>query len=99
MNQLSGSDPPGLLVGDGVLVQDTACEQLVLAYKSTSRLPIWFCARVNMSKFDFQPRVKFVNRRICAALVGGISHLNLKPVMPKLVSYGKRMSWLLNGIV
>lgn len=27
-----------------------------------------------------------------AALVVGISHLNLKPVMPKLVSYGKRMS-------
>lgn len=99
MNQLSGSDPPGLLVGDGVLVQDTACEQLVLAYKSTSHLPIWFCARVNVSKFDFQPRITFVNRRICAALVGGISHLNLKPVMPKLVSCGKRMSWLLNGIV
>lgn len=35
----------------------------------------------------------------CAALVVSISQLNIKPGVPELVSYRKRMSWLLNGIV
>lgn len=59
---------PGLVVGDGLLAQDAGCEQPVCGYSNEQRFTtadrIWFCLRVKISKFDSQPCVKFVNRRI-----------------------------------